>query len=146
MSQDLDRHFATATNAFADALWTSLPTDGNVFVSPLSINLALLLTANGAAEPSVQEIATALQLQQLGNIDNVNTAAQQLIGRLNQLTDRAASFVRIANSIWIAPTGRFRPEYAQLVASRLGAAAHQLTSIDQVRRGCAGSAVLCPHH
>ena len=71
--------------------------DRNVFISPLSISLALGMTLNGAAGETFDSIKTALSLEGLSETE-VNQAARGLLALL-QSADPAVK-LQVANSIW----------------------------------------------
>ncbi len=71
--------------------------DSNIFISPLSISMALGMTLNGALDETRQAMEQTLELQGLSQ-QQINEAYLSLIELLTQL-DPAVIF-RIANSIW----------------------------------------------
>lgn len=71
--------------------------DSNIFISPLSISLALGMTLNGALDETRQAMEQTLELQGLSQ-QEINEAYLTLIELLMQL-DPAVIF-QIANSIW----------------------------------------------
>ena len=80
---------------FADKVNTQMPTDKNYMFSPISINMALALAANGASGETQQQILNALGLTSL---DEFNSLSKDLIERYSQ-TDILK--LNIANSIWM---------------------------------------------
>lgn len=77
-------------------------TDSNIFISPLSISMALSMTYNGANGSTKQAMASTLELADL-SITEMNESYQSLIDLLMNL-DPLVIF-QIANSIW------YRQEY-----------------------------------
>lgn len=73
-------------------------TTSSAFVSPLSISLALAMTANGAQGPTLDGMLTALSATGLGGLDVLNREMQRLTGALSS-TDRRVAF-HLANSLW----------------------------------------------
>ena len=71
--------------------------DSNIFISPLSISMALGMTLNGALAETREALEQTLELQGLSQ-QQINESYQSLIQLLTQL-DPAVIF-RIANSIW----------------------------------------------
>lgn len=69
----------------------------NLFVSPLSVTMALGMTYNGAAGATADAMRRTLELEGM-SVDEVNEAARSLIALLRGL-DPAVRFV-IGNSIW----------------------------------------------
>ena len=69
----------------------------NLFVSPLSVAMALTMTYNGAAGTTEEAMRTTLELDSM-SVAEVNTANQSLIALLRGLDPRVK--FQIANSIW----------------------------------------------
>jgi len=69
----------------------------NIIFSPLSLNIALLMTLNGANGTTSDEMKEVLQLSDL-SIDEINECYEILVKELVS-TDRKVNF-SIANSIW----------------------------------------------
>ena len=89
-----------ANNDFALKLFRELDRQApaeNLFISPLSIALALGMTYNGADGTTFQGMTDALELHSM-SIEEVNRAYRDLIDLLLRL-DPAVEF-QIANSIW----------------------------------------------
>ena len=91
----------------------STPADSSLFISPLSVAMALTMTYNGAAGSTQQEMATALELNDFP-LDELNASYRGLIDLLRGL-DRQVTF-EIANSIWYRHDWTF--EQAFLDANR----------------------------
>lgn len=70
---------------------------GNVFISPLSVSMALGMTLNGAAGETRAAMKDALELQGLSE-QEINEAYQGLIELLRGADPRVT--LRVANSIW----------------------------------------------
>ena len=90
-----------ADNAFAFKVFREVaaqaPDDANVFISPLSIGMALGMAYNGAAGTTRDAMHRALELQGM-NLTEVNEAYQSLIALLRDL-DPTVDFL-LANSVW----------------------------------------------
>jgi serpin B len=90
-----------ADNRFAFKLFRQVNTDeedgANVFVSPLSVGMALGMTYNGAAGTTRDAMQQTLELQGL-TLQEVNESYQSLIRLLVDLDPRVDML--IANSIW----------------------------------------------
>lgn len=90
-----------ADNRFAFKLFREVArqdtADGNIFVSPLSVAMALGMAYNGAAGSTRDAMQEALELQGLP-IDEVNGAYRSLIDLLRELDSRVE--FTLANSIW----------------------------------------------
>lgn len=71
--------------------------DANVFVSPLSVSMALGMTLNGAADSTYRAMAAVLEKEGL-TTEAVNQSYRSLIDLLRSLDPAVA--LEIANSIW----------------------------------------------
>jgi len=96
-----DQHLVQADNAFAFSLFREInrenPGDTNVFISPLSVAMALGMTWEGAAGATRDSMAHALSLDAL-SVSEVNQAYRHVIDLLRGL-DPNVTFT-LANSIW----------------------------------------------
>lgn len=91
----------------------------NVFISPVSIGVALAMTAEGAKGATRDAILKTLGVSGRG-LDAANAA---LIAALKENPDAS---VGIANALWTRSDAKPRAQYAQLLASRYGAQAQAL--------------------
>ena len=87
-------------NSFAFDLFRTtcqLSGETNVFVSPLSVNLALSMTMNGAAGETMDEMKEALKAKaySMDAINKYNKALREALLNIDPSTD-----ISIANSIW----------------------------------------------
>jgi len=73
------------------------PADKNIFISPVSISLALAMTYNGANNATEDSMAYALRMQDL-TPEEINTAYKELIAGLTTADENV--IMDIANSIW----------------------------------------------
>ena len=73
----------------------------NVFVSPLSVNMALSMTLNGAAGETLEEMKEALRAKSY-SLDNINTYNKSLREALLKVDPTTT--LSIANSIWYRNT------------------------------------------
>ncbi len=71
--------------------------DENTFVSPLSLQLALAMTLNGATDATLAQMQAALHVQDLP-LDEINQQFKQL--QLNLLETKGIEF-KLNNSIWM---------------------------------------------
>ena len=95
-----------ADNRFAFKLFRAINDeagDSNLFISPLSVGMALGMTYNGAAGTTQEAMQQTLELQGM-TIAEVNQSYRDLIDLLTGLDSRVE--FTIANSIW------YRPEWA----------------------------------
>jgi serine protease inhibitor len=90
-----------ADNGFAFELFREIGAerspDANLFISPLSVGMALAMTVNGAAGPTRDSMLAALQLAG-ATMDEVNHGYRGVIDLLRGL-DPSVAFT-LANSIW----------------------------------------------
>lgn len=82
--------------------------DKNVFISPVSISVALAMTMNGASGDTFDGMMNALEFAGL-NLDDVNESFLSLLGSL-EYSDKDV-LLTLANSIWIAPD--YKPEISE---------------------------------
>ncbi len=95
-----------ADNKFAFKLFRAINAqegDKNIFISPLSVGMALGMTYNGAAGTTQEAMQQTLELQGM-TLEEVNQSYRDLIDLLTDLDSRVEFM--IANSIW------YRPEFA----------------------------------
>jgi serpin B len=101
----------------------STPADSNLFVSPLSVAMALAMAYNGAAGATQQEMATALELDGFP-LDELNASYRSLIDLLRGL-DRQVTF-DIANSIWYRHDWSFEQAFLDVNRTYFDAAVRPL--------------------
>ncbi len=121
-----DRRFAKSSNAFGFSLFRKLasePTAGNVFVSPLSVSLALGMAWNGAAGKTREEMQRMLGLGD-ASASEINESFEALLGRLRSLDPKLR--LQIANSIWSRQGFPVKPEFVALCRKSLDAEARTL--------------------
>ncbi len=117
--------------AFASRLNALMPEDENYMFSPLSIKLALLMTANGAEGETKQEMLDAFGIKDL---DAFNKKTAELM-KLYESDD--AIELKIANAIWhntSMMSDSFLPSFKQTVADYYGGAAEEVSNTDAVDR------------
>jgi serpin B len=103
-----------ADNTFAFGLFKEINTqqgERNVFVSPLSVAMALGMTYNGASGTTREAMQATLGLQDLTE-DEVNRSYRSLIDLLRGL-DPQVGFV-LANSIWYRDTWAFEQAFLDI--------------------------------
>lgn len=84
--------------------------DGNVFISPTSLFMALSMVYNGAEGQTKDEIANALQVDKM-ETDMLNRANASLIEHLKK--DAKSIQLSIANSIWLNENYHFQHDFAK---------------------------------
>ena len=100
----VDKSIVTANTNFAIRLLKELQSEQsgrNIFISPLSVSIALAMTYNGANSSTREAMSSALGLNGMSN-DMVNVGYQQLIESLLS-ADKDIS-LNIGDSIWIRST------------------------------------------
>jgi len=115
---------AKAGNRFGDALYAaSRGGEGNLFMSPLSVRIALAMTYGGAKGATAEEMATVLKLE--GAPAEVHGAMAALQESLDAAAGEGQELA-IANRLWGRSGEPFLPEYLQLTRSYYGAALEAL--------------------
>lgn len=102
--------YAAAGNKFADKLFNHLAAlpdnaNGNVTVSPVSMQYLLAMVANGASDEARDEIRKALSMNDF-TLDDINTHSSELIHKLP--TEDAYVNLELANGAWTDKT--FEPK------------------------------------
>jgi serine protease inhibitor len=92
--------------------------DANVFVSPLSVAMALAMTYNGAAGTTAEAMKGTLELGAL-DASEVSEAYRRLITQLSGLDDKVR--FDIANSIWYRSGFELKKEFLDLDRQAFGA-------------------------
>ncbi|MFP4339549.1 MAG: serpin family protein [Cyclobacteriaceae bacterium] len=90
----------------------ALSEDKNIFISPLSISMALHMTANGATAETKEEMKAVLGVSQLSDAE-ANQAVEDLTDLLLSMDRKVA--LSIANSIWFTNSLTLEDEFAQLI-------------------------------
>jgi len=80
-----------------DQQLTSEEADANIFISPISISMALGMTYNGAGGTTKQAMETVLEFSGL-NLDEINESYKSLIELLTGLDENV--LMGIANALW----------------------------------------------
>lgn len=113
-AQTIKHKLVTAINGFAFQVFSQLCERGenrNLFISPLSLSIAMALLYNGADGSTKQELAQLLGIQDI-EPDRVNTAYAALIYGLEQRSHHL-SHLDIANSLWARQGLTFKSEFRQ---------------------------------
>jgi serpin B len=110
-----------ADNGFGIALFRELAkrdADRNVFISPVSVALALQMTYNGAKGGTQQAMAQAMELKGL-RLEEINKANAALLASLSKPTrippppPEQETTLTIANSLWLDRNRPLKPEFVQ---------------------------------
>lgn len=122
-----ERAIVDGSTGFAFALLrevaATVPADSNVFISPISVSMALGMTMNGTAGETQAQFRRTLGFGDL-TLDQANLAYKDLIALLRGI-DRGVDF-RIANAIWARQGFPVRPEFLARTSESFGAEAQAL--------------------
>ena len=126
----IDTNVVTANTQFGFDLFNELRTieqNKNIFISPLSISIALAMTLNGASGETEQAMANTLHLQALDSesIDTGYAGLQQTL-----LTSDPKVTLAIANSLWARQDVPFKQDFLQRNTQYFGAEVSTLDFID----------------
>lgn len=118
---------------YTDKLMSELPQDENYVVSPFSLKMAMLMTANGAEDETQNEILDVFGVQ---NIGEFNKYSKQLLSELNS-NDKAE--VNIANSIWFnkdigGKNADFSDEFKNIVKNSYSGTAETVTNKNSIEK------------
>ena len=103
-----------ANNKFGFKLFSEIQksqSNKNVFVSPISIAIALSMTYNGAGGETQEAMAKTLNFQGM-SLEEINQANKELGILLNSLNPETQ--LNIANSIWTGKGISFSPSFLQV--------------------------------
>lgn len=104
------KDIVTSNNALGFDLLSQAPKNenGNIFVSPTSLFMALSMVFNGAEGVTKEELEQALHLDGL-TPDDVNRANASFMTLLDQSSEKIQ--LNIANSIWVNNNYHFKEEF-----------------------------------
>ncbi len=111
-SEDDYKELVTGNNALGFKLLGEVAEDenGNVFISPTSLMMALSMVYNGADGATKEEIAEALQVKGI-EAEQLNKANASLISKLHE--DKKEIELAIGNSIWLNEEFQFQNDFVQ---------------------------------
>ena len=92
---DFEEAEAEKSETYLTRLMSSMPDDKNYVISPLSLKMAMMMTANGADVETQAELLKAFDVE---NLEGYNLSAKELIESFDDAYTN--SEVNIANSIW----------------------------------------------
>ncbi len=121
-----------AYNAFGLDLYlkeSSASPQANVFISPVSVALALAMTFNGAAGTTAEAMAAVLNIAGMP-VDAVNVDNRKLIGDLGGIGPDIDLF--IANSIWLKKQFAFKDLFRKRSRDNFKAEIFPLTTADAI--------------
>ena len=124
--EDVDQNVINHSNQFGFELLKQLKEDEgeNIFISPLSISIALAMTVNGADGETKQAMLEAIG-QQGVSVADINESYQALINII-QYSDPSVQ-LSIANSLWGREDKNFDEKFIEANETFYGA---KLTSLD----------------
>ena len=128
---EAEREIVAGSNGFAFSLLRTIAAgvrpDSNLFVSPLSVSMALGMTMNGTAGETQRQFRETLGFGATP-LDSIDRAYGALIGLLRSV-DRGVDF-RIANSVWAGDDFQVRPAFLATVREHFGAEARTVSFRD----------------
>lgn len=95
----------------------------NIFISPLSVSLALGMALNGAAGETLAEMQQMIKMNDL-TLDEINQASLSLITFLMELDSKV--IFEIANSIWYQEGFSIKPDFLSVNQTWYQAEVHSL--------------------
>lgn len=110
----LEKSLVESDNRFALKLFREVAREKkneNVFISPLSVAMALGMTLNGANAGTREAMESALELSGL-TIEEINESYQSLLALLVQLDPKVQ--MQIANAIWYRQEMTLEPDFVAL--------------------------------
>jgi serine protease inhibitor len=134
-----EQAIVTAGNTFGFKLLTAVNQDEtgkNVFISPVSVSMALGMTLNGAAGSTRDSMERTLECAGLTQTD-INTSYRSLIALLTGL-DPKVQF-KIANSIWYCPDLIVEEEFKSVNAQYFDAEVNEINFADAAAPGTINS-------
>jgi serpin B len=122
---DITSQFRESNNEFGLQLYKNMPEDS--FLSPLSIELALLLVFLGSQGTTQQELAQVTGLYVVDDASVIKT----LMGQLHKI-----SSINVANSIWIDTKLNLKEDYKDSVINDLESCLNTLQGVEPINQWC----------
>jgi serine protease inhibitor len=113
-AENVDKNLVDANTEFALNLLSSLANEdrgSNIFISPISISLAMAMAYNGARGDSGKEISQTLRFANY-NPDTLNNAFKLLLSSMSGIDDMAELYT--GNSIWLKNDLEINPDFKSL--------------------------------
>ena len=113
LAYSVDEELTSANLKFALKVFNKIEeqnSDENIFISPLSLSIALAMTYNGALEETQNAMANTLEFQSM-SLDEVNEEYLKLIKSLQRCDSKVE--LSIANSIWIRDNYPVRDDFIE---------------------------------
>src|SRR5690625_2415982 len=125
-------------NTFGFALLDNVDPDENenIFISPTSAFMALLMAYNGAEDETKEEMAKTFSIHELSQ-DEVNNANLSLQNLLEKETEEVE--LQIANSMWLNDKYHFTDEFSQRMSKYFEAEVSEIdisddASVERINR------------
>ena len=116
-----EKNIVQSDNVFSHKIFKQVAkaeTDQNIFISPLSISMALGMTLNGANGTTYEAIKNTLEFQDL-SLEEINQSYQSLIQLLSGADPKV--IFQIANSVWYRQTFTFEQNFIERVQTYFNA-------------------------
>jgi len=125
MEEAFDINYISMVNHFSEKITAKLFENQkeNAMISPISIQMALLMAGVGAEGKTRDEIVACLGLE--GKEPEYILEQNKLLYQLNYL-DQDNSKFRIANSLWLTERMSFKKKYKKMAAGQLFASLYQV--------------------
>jgi serpin B len=115
LTPEIETRAIEQTNTFSYTLFNALQNDlsnlseKNIFISPLSVSMAMSMAANGAVDETRDEIINALGYKDVTTMDGINQVNAKLLADLPTV-DPKTTFI-IANALWLNKDFSFYESY-----------------------------------
>lgn len=111
-SENIDQTIIDANNQLGFDLLSTIESDenGNTFISPTSLFMALSMVYNGADGETRQEMVDTLQLDEIEG-DQLNQANASLLAIMND--DSRQAELKMGNSIWLNQEFQFQNDFLE---------------------------------
>ena len=124
------KKIVSANNQLSFKLLPELEVDqnGNFFISPISLFMALSMVYNGAEQQTKEEIANVLQSQGIA-VEELNKANASWMAMLQNDSDTVQ--LHIANSIWLNENFHFQDKFSKNVSQYFDAEVQEIDVFDR---------------
>ena len=124
------KKIVSANNQLSFKLLPELEVDqnGNFFISPISLFMALSMVYNGAEQQTKEEIANVLQSQGIA-VEELNKANASWMAMLQNDSDKVQ--LHIANSIWLNENFHFQDKFSKNVSQYFDAEVQEIDVFDR---------------
>lgn len=128
-NKDDYKKIISANNALGFQLLREVDEDqnGNTFISPMSVFMALSIVYNGADGQTKEEIAHALQLKEI-DVNDLNQANTSLMSMLHKNAEQV--HLNVANSVWLNSNYQFQNSFSKKVNDYFNADVQEIPGTD----------------